>query len=194
MAAAHLVDRLLGIAARLVEAVAQRAQLLLELEDPLHTREVQTVGGQLRDAPQPLDVAVAVAAVAADGARGVEQALPLVDAERLRMNTRELGCHRDHVDTSCSRFSSHHISRWARGDSSLAFANSSIALRSLALNRAGTATSNVTSRSPVDLPFDTPLPFTRRGFESGTEGLIFSLTGAPSSVGTSICEPSAASG
>ena len=54
--------------------------------------------GELLDAAQPLDVGVAVAAAAAAGAGRVEQALALVDAQRLRVDAGQLGGDRDDVD------------------------------------------------------------------------------------------------
>ena len=53
---------------------------------------------ELLDAAQQLDVAVGVAPAATARARGLEQALALVDAQRLRVHPRELGRDRDHVE------------------------------------------------------------------------------------------------
>ena len=201
MPAAHLVDRVARLTADLLEVVLQRPAAASSSSSTRFTpARLRPAARELGDATQPIDVALAVAAVAADRARRIEQALALVDAQRLRMHAGELGRDRDHVHTATSvsgtsRFSSHHTSRWARGDSSLAFASSSIALRSARAQprrHQRPRTSRADRRS--FLPFDTPRPFTRRGFDSGTDGLIFSFTGPPSSVGTSTCAPRAASG
>ena len=80
-----------------VDLGPQHRHLALELEHPLHALEVEPGGGEVLDALQLLDVDVAVAAAAADGARRVEQALALVDAQRLRMDPGQLGRDRDHV-------------------------------------------------------------------------------------------------
>ncbi len=44
-----------------------------------------------------LDVVVGIAPRATTGALRIEEALPLVDAERLGVHSCELGSHRDHV-------------------------------------------------------------------------------------------------
>ena len=75
----------------------QPAQLVLELEHPLHPRQVEALVGQLLDAPELLDVGVAVPAAPAARAGRVDQALALVDAQRLGMEAGELGRHRDDV-------------------------------------------------------------------------------------------------
>ena len=56
------------------------------------------VGGQILDAAQALDVDVAVAAVAALGARRLHEPAALVDAQRLRVHARQLGGNGDDVD------------------------------------------------------------------------------------------------
>ena len=59
---------------------------------------LRPAGGQVLDAAQPLDVALAVAAAAALGAGRVDQALALVDAQGLGVDAGQLGRHRDDVD------------------------------------------------------------------------------------------------
>ena len=66
--------------------------------DAPHAFEVQPGGGQLLDAAQVGDVGLAVAAVAPAGAGRVQQALALVDAQRLRVDAGELGRDRDDID------------------------------------------------------------------------------------------------
>ena len=56
------------------------------------------VDGQLLDVAQALEVVLGEAPAPAAGARRVEQALALVDAQRLRVHPGQLGRHRDHVD------------------------------------------------------------------------------------------------
>ena len=80
----------------------------------------------------------------------------------------------------------------------MASRNACTASRAFSSSTAGTCTSTVTSRSPVE-PLDgplvrgTPRPRTRNARPLGVPAGIFSVTGAPPSVGTLISEPSAAS-
>ena len=196
MAATHLVDGVSRLATNTLEVVVQRSSSSSSSSTRFDAGEVQAVGGELGDAPQPVDVALAVAAVAADRAGRVEQALALVDAQRLRMHAGELGGDRDHVDASCSRFSSHLTPPDGHAATRrVAFASSSIALRSLALEprRHGDLERHeqVARRLAVRHAAG---PSLAAASSSGTDGLIFSFTGPPSSVGTSTCAPSAASG
>ena len=96
--AVGLGDRLLGVGAERRHLVAEPAVLGLELEHPLHAGQVEALGGELLDAAQERDVGVAVAAAAAPGAGRVDQALALVDAQRLRVDAGQLGGDRDDVD------------------------------------------------------------------------------------------------
>ena len=75
---------------------------------PADALEVHPFGGQLGDAAQHLDVGVGVAAVAALRARRVEQAAPLVLAQRLGMHAGELGGDRDDVHRSGASLPDHH--------------------------------------------------------------------------------------
>ena len=77
---------------------AQALDLGLELHHPTDALEVHALGGEFADATQAIDVEVAVAAVAALGARRAHQPAALVDAQRLRVHPRQLGGHGDDVD------------------------------------------------------------------------------------------------
>ena len=89
------------------QLVAQPGVLGLQLHHAADALEVHPLGGELGDAAQHLDVGVGVATVAALRARRVEQAAPLVLAQRLRMHAGELGGDRDHVDGSRAPLSHH---------------------------------------------------------------------------------------
>ena len=64
----------------------------------LHAGEAHALVGELLDAAQQRDVALGVAAAAAARARGLDQPLALVDAQRLRVHAGELGRDRDDVE------------------------------------------------------------------------------------------------
>ena len=82
----------------------QPGDLGLELEHPLDPGQVEALVGELLDAAEALDVLLAVAAAAAAGAGRVDQALALVDAQGLRVHAGQLGRHRDDVDgCGCER-------------------------------------------------------------------------------------------
>src|SRR5262245_47516749 len=66
------------------DAVACLFEVVLEREHTLHTGERHAVVGQLLDAAEQRDVALRVAPAATTRAGGREQALALVDAQRLR--------------------------------------------------------------------------------------------------------------
>jgi threonine dehydrogenase-like Zn-dependent dehydrogenase len=63
----------------------QLTGFLLQSQDPADAGQVQAVGGQRAGLRQPVDVPAGVAAGAARAARRVQQPLPLVDPERLRV-------------------------------------------------------------------------------------------------------------
>ena len=67
------------------------------------TKRYYYQGGQILDAAEPLDVDLAVAAVAALRASRLHEAAALVDAQRLRVHAGELGCDRDDVDRLAAR-------------------------------------------------------------------------------------------
>ncbi len=90
---AHRVDARF----QLRDATARAAELLFEPEDALHAGEAHAVTAQFLDAAQQLDVALRVPTTAPARARGLDQALALVDAQRLRVHPCELGRDRDHV-------------------------------------------------------------------------------------------------
>src|SRR5207249_9753222 len=137
------LDRLAGLLPEADQLVAQAGQLLLELDDRLHPREVEPGGGQVLDAAQLLDVAVAVAPAATARAGRVEQALAFVDSQGLGVHARQLGRHRDDVEGPGARFARHdsHTPKWPRGDSVDASARASIAYRSAVARIIGTASS-----------------------------------------------------
>src|SRR5262245_36974197 len=180
----------------------QPGHLGLQLQHPLHAVEVEALVGQLLDAAELLDVGVAVPAAAAGGARRVDQPLALVDAQGLRMDPGQLGGHRDHIHrprrfTAVATHRSHpsSIPRCARGDlPSFAAASASTALRSSSVSFWGTATSTVTSRSPVLRDLGTPLPLTRSVRPERVPAGMRTLTEPPSRVGTRTSAPSTASG
>src|SRR5581483_613086 len=91
-------DGLAGLLARAVELAAKQLQLFLHLHHQLHAGQVQPRGGEVLDALELFDVAIAVPPAAAAGAGGVEQATALVDAQRLRVHTCEFRGDGDHVD------------------------------------------------------------------------------------------------
>ena len=146
-----------GFGARRGQLVTQPGVLRLQLHHAANTFEVHPLGRQLRDTTQHLDVGVGVPAVAALRARRVEQAAPLVLAQRLGMHARQLGRHRDHVHRPGSSLHDHHALTSAR----LASRSASIAARCSRVRSRGTATSIVTMRSPVLFGVAIPLPLTR---------------------------------
>ena len=95
---------------------------------------------------------VAEASAAAFGAARVEQALALVDAEGLGVHAGQLGRHRDDVHALGYRWRSSVIvtlHRRPRAGGSSTLARASTAARWSSVSLSGTATSTVTSRSPV---------------------------------------------
>ncbi len=85
-----------GLGAGVLKFGTQRNDLLLEFEHSLHSREVETLLGEVLNAMQSLDVTLAVAAGTPAGASRIEQTLALVDAKGLGVHTCELGGNRDH--------------------------------------------------------------------------------------------------
>ena len=83
---------------QLLVAGPERGDLVLQLEDPAYALDADAAGRERRDLAQQLDVAVAVATAATAGTARHDQAHPLVGAQRLRVQARELGGHADHVD------------------------------------------------------------------------------------------------
>src|SRR6478609_1310752 len=80
--------------------VAQLLVLVLEVEQHAHAGEVDAGPDELGDATQPSKVVGAVATGAPRGARRLEQAAGLEEAERGRRDADELGGHRDAVDAT----------------------------------------------------------------------------------------------
>src|SRR5581483_2823238 len=85
-------------------AAAELLELGLHLHDQLHAGEVHPLAlRQLLDHLQARDVPLRVAPGVPRRALGPEQALALVDAERLRVHARELGRDADDVDGAILR-------------------------------------------------------------------------------------------
>src|SRR4051794_37443012 len=80
------------------DPLPQLVELGLEVEDLAHPGEAHAVGGELLDAAEERDVAVGVAPAPTLGAAGLDEALALVDAQRLGVDARQLGRHRDDVE------------------------------------------------------------------------------------------------
>ena len=82
----------------LLVAGGERGDPVLELEDPADALDADAGRRQLRDLAEQLDVARRVAATAAAGAAGGDEAHPLVGAQGLRVQAGELGGDADHED------------------------------------------------------------------------------------------------
>ena len=92
------IDRGDHLGPGLVDCGFERRHPQFELEHPLHTGEIETLVGQFLDLLQKPDVGLAVATAAATGSGRFEQALALVDPQRLRMHAGQFRRHRDDVD------------------------------------------------------------------------------------------------
>ena len=86
------------------DAAPRLGELVLELEDPLDSREPDAGLRQLLDVLQQRDVALRVAAAPALRALRLDETLALVDAQRLRVHARELRGDRDDVEGATVRF------------------------------------------------------------------------------------------
>src|SRR5690606_5050819 len=158
---------------------------------------------------EQFDVAGGVAAAPAGRAVRGHQPQTVVLTQGLRVQTGELGRHRDDVDRSVLgqfiRVASTAVhlyqapfaawNRSARGSSSaVASRYASSASRAFPDRSPGTLTSTVTSRSPrVPSLRTAPLPRARMVRPLGVPGGSFSVTGGPPRVGTRTSPPSAAS-
>src|SRR3954447_5600424 len=191
----------------------QGVDLVLELEDPADPFEADPRGGQLGDLAEQFDVPPRVPPAAATGAAGADDSQPVVGAQGLGVQPGELGGHADHVDRHVGSGGAdpgphpaahdappgRAANRLARRSVPLvASRNASTAARAFSSSAAGTCTSTVTIRSPAEplagpLVCVTPRPRTRKLRPFGVPAGIFRVTGAPSSVGTLISAPSAAS-
>src|SRR6056300_274235 len=131
----------------LVEFPSSGLEFRLELHDPSDSLEVHSLLGELGDSAQDVDVVVAVSTVAPVGARRLDEAASLVDAEHLGMHTGQLGGHRDDVHGLVSAPHGHGCSppsSFAPVASTLvAAARASIAARSASLSSVGTITLTV---------------------------------------------------
>src|SRR5829696_700613 len=149
---------------QLVHARLQCLDPRLELDDPLDPGEVDAVLlGQPLDLAQQGDVPGAVPPAAAGGPAGSDQPEPVVLPQRLCVHAGELGRHRDDEDGRVVGHRADGVLRaahfsppawtaaviWGRGSSSISSARVSITLRCAGVSRTGTATSRVTSRSPL---------------------------------------------
>src|SRR5918998_3142982 len=84
-----------------VGAPTRALDLALERHHPLYAGEVEPeLVRELLDALEALDVLLRVEARVLRRALGADEPARLVDAQRLRMHPRELGCYRDHVDAA----------------------------------------------------------------------------------------------
>ena len=74
-----------------------------ELEDPLHSCQVETHGGEVEDPPQVFDVGIGVPPATAPGPVGNDQSFAFIDAQCLRVTASQLGSHRDHIQRTGGR-------------------------------------------------------------------------------------------
>ena len=80
-----------------VEAPLQDLEIVLELHDALDTRQVHTGLDEHHDPPHDDQIGIRVQSRVARGAAGVQQTLALVVAQSLRVDARQLRCHRNRV-------------------------------------------------------------------------------------------------
>jgi len=86
------------VVAKPSELGLHRLDAVLELEDAADTGQADALVGQLLDPAQQRDVALGVPPAPTLGARGLDEPLALVDAQRLRVHAREIRGHRDDVE------------------------------------------------------------------------------------------------
>ena len=96
--ASRSASRVASSSAAAPRCAAQRVDLVLELEDPAHPLDADAGRGELGDLAEQVDVAGGVAAPAAAGAAGRDQAHPLVGAQGLRVQPGQLGGDADDED------------------------------------------------------------------------------------------------
>src|SRR3954447_16123365 len=171
---------------------AKTIVLRLELHHTADAFEVHARSREFADAAQTFDVDVAVTTVAALCARRLYQAAALVDAQGLGMHAGQLGRDRDDVDGVVLRSHCHDSNR-VLGETVVAAVSAWTAARCSSESCVGTSTSTVTMRSPVPFLVAMPLPLTRWREPDAVPGRNRSITREPSSVGTSMSPPSAAS-
>jgi len=68
-----------------------------EFHDASDALDVHTGRGEIGDPTKSRDIGLAVTTISTSGARRLQESATLVDTESLRVHTRELGRHRDHV-------------------------------------------------------------------------------------------------
>ena len=83
---------------QLGDALPQRVDLVLELDDPAYALEAEALGGQPGDLAEQLDVAQRVATSATARTSGDDELEAVVRTQRLRMQARELGGNADDED------------------------------------------------------------------------------------------------
>src|SRR5215210_3348766 len=94
----HVVDRLAHLAFHPIEPPSHVHELVLQAQHMLDAGEIQPeLVRQALDQPQPVEVGLGVQARVPRGALRPDQALVLVDAQRLRVHPDEVGRHGDHV-------------------------------------------------------------------------------------------------
>src|SRR5207248_3846319 len=95
----HPVAKTLVVPVELLQATTHAVQLVLHRDDHLHAGQVDAVLlGQLLDHAETLDVAPGIATRVARRAGRLQEALALVDPERLRVHAGQLGGDADDVD------------------------------------------------------------------------------------------------
>ncbi len=199
----QLGTRVVEFGGQFGDALAQRVDVGLELDDAFDAGEVDAL--VLREAlhlAQQRDVARRVAPPAAAGASRRDQAEPVVLAQRLRVHAGQLRGDRDDEDrrvlgdvltpAACSPPRASAAVICGRGSSCCVVAYFCSASRASSVSAVGTATSTVTSRSPVADLVATPRPRTRIVRPDGVPGATLSET-EPSRVGTRNVVPSVAS-
>src|SRR5581483_2526951 len=182
----HLLDRVPHLALETVESRAHLRKLVLERD---HARDAGEVQAELRrqalDQPKPVEVVFRVQARAAGRAPRADEALRLVDAQRLRVHADEVGGDRDHVARAVVLGGRHRCASLSCSSSSRSFFESFF----------GTSifTRAIRSPRPEPLSCGAPLPRTRSSFPSVDPAGIFTDTFPPTGVGTLAVVPSAAS-
>src|SRR5713101_5838543 len=125
----------------------QLFELGFQFEDPPDSGQAHAVVGELLDPLEEGDVTVGVPPAATLRAARLDQAFALVDPQSLRMDTRQLGRHRDDVQRSLVAIH-RYTPKCSRGLPGRAAESSSKILRAPSSSSVGTTTSNVTRSAP----------------------------------------------